>query len=150
MAAGGYDTRTVPFEYVRTDVMGDAFKHFHGERVEAVQVMGGVGYDCGDNCSIRLMYSVVETALNGGGVVSPVSLAATYQFAGIEFNASIDDTVQTLDISWERDGMEVAGGVTWGATDLDNGAPMEFPGSYTQAGAPDKLYGFSVTWDAPF
>ena len=142
--AAGYDSRTVPFEYVRTDVNGDPFKHFHGERVESVQALVGVGYDCGNNCSIRVAYNMVDTPLAAGGSVAPVQIGITYQVADIEFNVTADDTVQTFTAAWEASDIVVSADVTYGATDLANDAPASFEGGYVLAGAPDVLYGVSV------
>ena len=137
----------MPFEYVRTDVSSDPFKHFHGERVETIQALIGVGYDCGDNCSVRVSYNVVDTPLFGGGNVSPLQIGITYQlFDSFEANFSLDDTVQSIDIAWENDDMVVSSGITYGATDLDNGAPAAFDGGYVQAGAPEPLYSVSFGW----
>ena len=144
LVAAGYDSRTVPFEYVRA-IDADPFKHFHGERVETVQALIGLGYDCGDNCSVRLVYNVVETPLWDGGNMSPVSIAATYEWASVEFNAEANPDVQSLDVSWSDGGMEVSGSISWGMQDLDNSAPPTI-GDYAQAGAPDPLYSVSFGW----
>ena len=150
VAAAGYDSRTVPFEYVRTDLANasDPFKHFHGERVETIQGLAGVGWDCGDNCSIRVLWNFVDSPLLAGGNVGPVQVAATYEvFESVELNLTADDTIRTLDVSWESDGMRVTGSMTYGANDLDNGAPAAFDdGSYVQAGSPDPLYAVNFGW----
>ena len=119
VAVASYDSRTVPFEYVRPGV-ADPFKHFHGERVEAVRLEFGPGYDCGDNCSVRLVFNAVDTPLAAGGHVGPVAVLGTYQVFGVEANARLDDTVQRVDFAWRAHGM-----VRLGRRDVGRDRPCE-------------------------
>ena len=145
VVAGGFDRRTVAVEYVRVE--GDRFKHFTGQPTDTPTVQGGVGYDCGDNCSVRLLWNFVETARLDGDNIGPLSIAATYEIANVELNASLNDTLWELGAAWEPEdsSMTLSTGVTGGVTDLDNGAPAMID-DYVQAGSKDRLYFMRFGW----
>ena len=123
--AGGIDIRTVPFEYT-SDL--STFKTFRGYGVIATQAVAGVGYDCGEECSVRLNYNVVENdlgELDASGDfkhVGPVELNVTYKYEDLGFDLSLNDTVQSLNVSWDQPKFVITGSVTTGASDLRSDA----------------------------
>ena len=140
VAAAGYDSSTVPFEYASND----SFKNFRGFRVETPRAMAGFGYQRGAFTG-RILYNVIENRLAKGGYVAPVLVEASVELDPVELNASTDFTVRSFDAAWESDDGDVilSGSMTFGAHKLDAGAPDAIDG-LARLDAPDPLYQFEV------
>jgi len=138
--AGGYDRGVAPHEFV--DPASGPFKLFRGFTYEQVQALVGLGYDCGDNCSVRVSYDAVETKKANGDKTLPIRLAVSYRLAGsYEFDANTDFTLTELNLRKETGVVVLRAGVTFGAHKLQNDA-AEWGKSvgYVPAGFDDPIY----------
>lgn len=171
---GGYDQRTVPFEYVPDatdpDITLNGAKVNLGTKVVSPAAIAGIRYDCGDECSIRLGYNAVETdlaELKSDGTThkkaSPIFLAANYEVMDKwELSADTNFTVTNLRVSRDvaDEDIFITAGVTFGAHKLDSPAEakhtisVDRDGNGTvdeaitldEAGAPSPLYQLAIGW----
>ena len=142
-AAGGYDRGVVAHEFMPLlPRPTEPFKRIRGFEYEAVQALVGGGLDCGDNCSLRLSYDVVETPLAGGGTALPIRLAGSYQLLDdIELDANTDFTVTEVTIRREAGILVLRGGLVFGAHRLQSdAADWGAANGFVAAKPPDLIY----------
>lgn len=147
---GGYDERTIPFEY--------GVKTFRGYGVKTVSAIAGVRYDCGDECSIRIGYNAVDAPLAKGGDASSVFLAANYEVMDQwELSGDTNFTVTSFRLGRTGSVMDVSAGVVFGAHRLDHPAPSTLPAlddggsaipgvDLTRRDPPSPIYTIHVGW----
>ena len=150
VVGGGYDKRTVPFEYL-PPYADSNFKFFRGTGVETASAHFGFGYDLGDNRYIQVVYNAVENRLADGGKLNPISVVATYQIGdNIELNATSNFDTHSFGATWDLGAIELGGSVDIDYGKLEHPAPLfldEGGAEFVRAGAPGKLYNVTARWN---
>lgn len=150
VVGGGYDRRTVPFEYL-APYGGSNFKFFRGTTVETASAHFGFGYDLGENRYVQVVYNAVENRLNDGSKLNPISLVASYEINDdIELNATTNFDTHQFGATWDVGPIELSANVSVDFQKLEHPAPMyldEGGQMFMRAGSKPTLYHFAARWN---
>ena len=147
---GGFDRRVVPFEFETRD----PGKLFDGVPVDTVSAMVGLGFDGGD-WSLGLRFDGIEQDYEGGGGVSPFSLAYTHHIGPAEIDATwtgLGDSRPIIDagVTVARGHLQASLRGSLNAGLLDNPAPAQLVADdgtiLARMGNPDFVYSVDVGW----
>ena len=139
---GGYDRRTVPFEYDNAGV--ESFKLFHSVGVETVTAAVGVGYRLPVG-TVAVVANAVDNPLADGSNLLPVAVIASVAV----FDVEVDATVQAEGI-WDVRASRALGRFRAGVSVAHNGHRLDHPApavldGRARLGGPNPTYGFDVT-----